>query len=134
MMTTNDPIADMLTRLRNAQMARLSGIRVPYSNMKFAISKILEREGYVANVQTVEVQAAPFKELVIALKYTGKMPAMRELKRVSKPGRRVYAPADGLPRVYSDLGIAIVSTSGGVMTNKEARKRRLGGEILCEIF
>ncbi|GMU25886.1 MAG: 30S ribosomal protein S8 [Candidatus Uhrbacteria bacterium] len=101
--------------------------------MKFSIAKILEREGYLASVQ--EETDGPRKTLTVSLKYDGgkKAPAIRTVRRISKPGLRVYRKANELPRVMSDLGIAIVSTSQGIMTNKEARKRKLGGEILCEI-
>lgn len=126
-----DPISDFLTRLRNAQHARLDELAVPSSNLKFRIAKILEREGFVAGVS--EKSDGPKKVLSIGLKYNGKEPMIRTIKRVSTPGRRVYRKAGELPRVLSDLGIAIVSTSAGVMTNKEARKRKLGGEILCEV-
>ena len=128
-----DPIADMLTRIRNGQMARHEQVRAPHSTITMAIAKILQLEGYLADVAT-EKNAAGFEEIVLTLKYDAKKPVIRELKRVSKPGRRVYAKATELPRVYSDIGIAIVSTPNGLMTNKEARRRRLGGEVICEIF
>lgn len=126
-----DPIADMLTRIRNASMARKPEVRLPYSNLKFAIAKILAQEGYVASFEKI-ADAKP--EIRIGLKYLGREPAVRTITRVSKPGRRVYSQYETLPRVLSDHGIAIVSTSQGIMTNKEARKRRLGGEVLCEVF
>lgn len=127
-----DPIADFLTRLRNAQSARRETLVLPSSRMKFSIAKILEREGYLASVQ--EEADGPRKTLTVSLKYDGKRaPVIRTVRRISKPGLRVYRKANELPRVMSDLGIAIVSTSQGIMTNKEARKRKLGGEILCEI-
>ncbi|OGL71738.1 30S ribosomal protein S8 [Candidatus Uhrbacteria bacterium RIFCSPLOWO2_01_FULL_53_9] len=131
-MTTNDPISDMLTRIRNAQLAGHKTVRVPRSNMKFAIAKILETEGYLAEVG--EAEGTAFPELELTLKYKGRTPIIRELKRVSKPGRRIYTKAKDLPRVYSDIGIAILSTPNGVMTNKDARRQRLGGEVLCTIF
>lgn len=126
-----DPISDMLTRIRNASMVRKTEIRLPYSNLKYAIAKILAQEGYVTSVEKTD---AGHGELRIELKYDGKEPVIRNVKRISKPGRRLYSGALELPRVLSDHGIAIVSTSQGVMTNKEARKRKLGGEILCEVF
>lgn len=129
-----DPISDMLTRVRNGQMARHKQVRAPYSTLKFAIAKIMEKEGFLKNVEVVEAANPTFKDLVLTLVYTNKVPRIREMKRISKPGRRMYAKAHELPRVYSDIGIAIISTPSGVMTNKEARKRRLGGEVLCEIF
>ena len=133
-MQISDPIADMLTRVRNGQLAGHTHVRAPYSKLKFAIAKILEKEGYVESVETVEALNPTFQDIQFTLKYTDKKPTIREMKRISKPGRRIYAKASELPRVYSDLGIAIISTPSGVMTNKEARKRRLGGEVLCQIF
>lgn len=131
-MPTTDPISDMLTRIRNAQSAGHPTVRMPRSNMKFAIAKILETEGYVDGVR--DVDGAAFPELELTLKYKGRTPVIREMKRVSKPGRRIYTKAKHLPRIYSDIGIAIVSTPNGVMTNKDARRQRLGGEVLCTIF
>lgn len=126
-----DPISDMLTRIRNASMVNKQEVRLPYSKMKYAIAKILMEEGYVAAVEKVEGEHG---ELRIALRYEGKAPVIRNLKRISKPGRRLYFKHDALPKVLSDHGIAIVSTSQGIMTNKAARKRKLGGEVLCEVF
>ncbi len=127
-----DPISDMLTRIRNASLVRKPEVRLPYSNLKFSVAKILSKEGYVAAVEKIggPIQA----ELRIGLKYDNNEPAIRNVKRISKPGQRAYAGYDDLPRVLSDHGIAIVSTSQGVMTNKEARRRKLGGEVLCEVF
>ena len=127
-----DPISDFLTRVRNAQHAHHAKIEVPSSRMKFAIAKILEREGFVSAVS--ERTDGPRKVMTIGLKYEGREPLIRDVKRISTPGRRIYRKANELPRVLSDIGIAIVSTSAGVMTNKEARKRKLGGEVLCEIY
>jgi small subunit ribosomal protein S8 len=126
-----DPISDMLTRIRNASAVKKTEVRVPYSKLKHAIAKILAEEGYVASVEKL---ADAHGELRIALKYAGKEPSIRSVRRVSKPGQRLYFGHDRLPKVLSDQGIAIVSTSRGVMTNKEARKRRLGGEVLCEVY
>lgn len=133
-MPMTDPIADLLTRIRNGQMAGIKQIRAPYSKIKFAVSKILEKEDYLDKVDLVESANPKFKELELTLKYKGKVPVIRKLKRVSTPGHRMYAKATELPRVYSDIGIAIISTPNGLMTNKEARKRKLGGEVICEIF
>lgn len=129
-----DPIADMLTRIRNGFMAGKMDVRTSYSKMKFAIAKILEAEGYIERVEVAPASNPAFQDIMLTLKYNGKDPAMREVKRVSKPGRRVYAKADALPHVRSGIGIAILSTPNGLMTNKEARKRHLGGEVLCELF
>lgn len=126
-----DPISDMLTRIRNASMVKKTEVRIPYSKLKLAIAKILSQEGYV---DTVEKIGTGHGELRITLKYDNGQSGIRNLKRVSKPGHRAYAGYGDLPRVLSDHGIAIVSTSQGVMTNKEARKRKLGGEVLCEVF
>lgn len=127
-----DPISDFLTRIRNAQAAHIETFESPSSRLKFTIAKILEREGFLAHVS--EHVDGPKKILEVKLKYDGKQPIIRSIKRVSTPGHRVYRGAGELPRVLSDIGIAIISTSSGVMTNKEARKRKLGGEILCEVY
>lgn len=127
-----DPISDFLTRIRNAQLARHQDLDVPSSRMKFTIAKILQREGYVGDVS--ERTDGVKKTLTVRLKYENTVPAIRSLKRISRPGRRVYRGAKELPRVLSGTGLAIISTSQGVMTNKEAYKRKLGGEILCEIY
>lgn len=127
-----DPISDMLTRIRNASKVKKHSVVLPSSKMKFAIAKILSKEGYVGAVE--ETVVAPGKVLTIMLKYEQGLPVMHEIKRVSKPGGRVYAKNYELPRVLSDLGVAIVSTPNGLMTNKEARKRKLGGEVICEVF
>jgi len=127
-----DPISDLLTRIRNAQTAHHDAVELPSSRMKYTVAKILEREGYVAAVS--ERTEGAKKTLTVGLKYDGKEPLIRTITRVSKPGRRVYRKAGELPRVLSDIGIAIVSTSAGVMTNKDARRRKLGGEIICEVY
>ena len=127
-----DPLSDFLTRIRNAQDARRDTVELPSSRIKFVIAKILEREGFVDHVS--EQVDGSKKVLSFGLKYNGKEPAIRAIKRVSKPGLRVYRKSNELPRVLSDIGIAIVSTSAGIMTNKEARKRKLGGEIICEVY
>lgn len=127
-----DPISDFLTRLRNAQTVNKDSITSPSSRMKFTIAKILQKEGYVGQV-TEETEGWK-KVITVELKYDNNEPAIRSIKRISKPGRRVYVGSKELPVVLSDMGIVILSTSQGVMTNKEARKRKLGGEILCEIY
>lgn len=126
-----DPISDMLARIRNAQAVRKTELSLPFSKIKFSIAKILAQEGYVGKVE--ETTEGKFPVLHIELKYKNHDPKIRMIKRVSKPGRRVYSKSDELPRVLSDIGIAIISTPNGLMTNKEARKRRLGGEVICEI-
>ncbi len=127
-----DQIADLLSRIRNALKVRKPLVIAPYSRVKRDILAVLKYEGYILETETVE--DAGVQQLRISLKYVGeKLPAIHTLKRISKPGGRVYAKSKELPIVLNDLGIAIVSTSHGIMTNREARKRGLGGEVLCEI-
>lgn len=126
-----DPISDMLTRLRNAQAVRKNEVVLPFSKLKFSLGKILEQEGFVDKVDKIEEAGRP--ALRVILKYNRREPAIRLIKRVSKPGRRVYMKHDELPRVLSGFGFSIVSTSSGLMTNREAWKRKLGGEVICEI-
>ena len=132
-MQITDPIADMLTRIRNANTAKHETVDIPASNMKKAIAEILNNEGYIKGYQIIE----DGKQGVIrvTLKYTGnKEKVISGIKRISKPGLRMYAPADELPRVLKGLGIAIVSTSKGIMTDKEARKLHIGGEVLAFVW
>lgn len=126
-----DPISDMLTRIRNAAAVKKTEVRLPYSNIKFAIGKILAAEGFVASVNKTDEGHG---EIHITLKYENGASRIRNVRRVSSPGNRVYSGYADLPRVLSDQGIAIVSTSQGIMTNKEARKRRLGGEVICNVY
>lgn len=127
-----DPISDMLTRVRNALAVKKPDLTVPASKIKYSIAKILQKEGYVGMVEeTTEGKRAVLR---VTLKYEGGRPMIRSLRRISTPGRRVYVKSGELPRIMSDLGIAIISTPNGLMTNKEARARRLGGEIICEVF
>lgn len=126
-----DPISDMLTRIRNAQAVRKTEVILPYSNLKFAIAKILEKEGYVARVS--HVTEAKFPMIRVGLCYDNNQPKIHEVRRVSRPGARVYSKSAELPIILSDIGIAIISTPNGLMTNKEARSRHLGGEVICEI-
>ena len=132
-MVVNDPIADMLTRIRNAQVAKHDAIVLPASNTKKAIAKILLAEGYVKSVDYID--EGPQGNIKITLKYVnGKQPVIAGLKRISKPGLRVYARSEELPRVLGGLGIAIISTSKGLMTDKDARKQEIGGEVLAYIW
>jgi len=127
----SDPIADMLTRIRNAAQARHANVKVPVSKMKREIAKILHEEGYIRGFQLV----GKGQSLRIRLKYNAnREPVLRGLTRVSKPGRRVYVPKDKLPRVFGGLGIAIVSTSQGIMTARDARKRGIGGEVVGYVW
>lgn len=127
-----DPISDFLTRIRNAQAANALSLSAPASRLKRSIAEVLQREGYIESVE--EKIDGQKHLLVVTLKYLNKAPFIRSLRRVSKPGCRVYRRASELPRVLSGQGFLILSTSSGIMTSKEARKRRLGGEVLCEIF
>ena len=131
-MHITDPIADMLTRIRNANSAKHDTVDVPASNMKKAIAKILLDEGYIKNYQLIDDGTQG--TIRITLKYNGNEKALSGLRRVSKPGLRVYAGADELPKVLRGLGIAIVSTSKGVMTDKAARAAHVGGEVLAFIW
>lgn len=127
-----DPISDMLTRIRNAIAIGKMKVEMPYSRLKFAIALILKEQGYIHDlVETGEI----IRSIQLTLKYGDKKnPAIRSLRRVSTPGRRVYLRAEDLPTVLNGYGIAILSTSQGVMTNKQARTKHLGGEILCEVY
>ncbi len=127
-----DPIGDMLTRIRNAAAVNKPVVIIPYSKIKHKIAEILSQEGYVGSVE--KIQQGKFPELKIELKYEGKNSVIRCIKRVSKPGRRVYRGYGEMPIVLNNLGIAIVSTSKGIMTNIKAKKEKLGGEIICEVY
>jgi len=132
-MSVNDPISDMLTRIRNAGMARQTETTMPATKILVAIAKILKEEGYINDFRVIEQR--PQDKLTVALRYgADKRHTIREIKRVSKPGLRVYAGKDEIPRVRSGLGIAIVSTPQGVLTGYEARRRGIGGEVLCTVF
>jgi small subunit ribosomal protein S8 len=126
--TVTDPVGDMLTRLRNAVGARHETVEIPASRLKAEIAKILKSEGYIASVEP----SGP--SLVLKLKYSGRTPALTGVDRVSRPGRRVYARRDEMPRVLGGLGVAIISTSAGVMSGRDARRKGLGGEILATVW
>ncbi len=128
-MSMTDPVADMLTRIRNAQMAEKLSVSMPSSKLKVAIAKVLKDEGYIDDFAIRENGAKP--ELDIALKYYAGRPVIERIERVSKPGLRVYKGKDDLPRVMNGLGVAIVSTPKGVMTDRRARAGNMGGEVLC---
>lgn len=128
----NDPISDMLTRIRNANDARHDTVDVPYSKVKKAIADILVAEGFVASADTLG--EGTHKTIRITLKYEGKTKVLQGLKRISKPGLRIYANVEELPRVLNGLGISIISTSKGIMTDKEARKQNVAGEVLAYIW
>jgi small subunit ribosomal protein S8 len=131
-MNVSDPIADMLTRIRNATRARHEEVVVPASKTKLAIARILKDEGFIDDFS--EYQEGPRNLVKIQLRYVGKVPVVSGLKRVSKPGLRVYAAKTEIPRVLGGLGVVIVSTSQGIMTGTEARKGQLGGEILAYVW
>ena len=132
-MTFVDPIGDMLTRIRNGQMRSLNKISIPFSVFRSKILEVLKKEGYIINFQ-IDKDKENKKSLLVDLKYYEGQPVIREIKRISKPGRRVYSRATSIPRVHSGLGVAILSTSKGVMSDAEATKNNLGGEIICRIF
>ena len=129
----NDPIADLLTRLRNASSAKLDEVVMPHSKLKASLAGILKSEGYVSNV-TEGADDRGHKTLVVAMKYVGGTPALTGLKRVSTPGRRLYFKCDEIPRVLNGLGISILSTSQGLMKDQDCRRNKAGGELLCNIW
>ncbi len=128
-----DPLADMLTRIRNGQRARKSAVASPASKLRGAVLDVLQREGYIRGYSAGESTAGK-PEFSIELKYHEGRPVIVELRRVSKPGRRVYSGIQDLPRVYNGLGISILSTSRGVLSDNEARRENVGGEVLCRVF
>lgn len=126
-----DPIADMLTRIRNASMVRKSEVIVPFSKIKMSIASILVREGYLAKAELIEDKKP---QIAITIKFEGKEPALQSLKRISKPGHRAYVKSTELAKVLNGFGVAILSTPRGIMTDKEAKKAKVGGELLCEVY
>jgi small subunit ribosomal protein S8 len=131
-MSMTDPIADLLTQIRNAQSARKESVTLPASRLKVAVAKVLEQEGYVAGVATERAGAK--QTMTVALKYHGDDPVIERLERVSRPGLRIYRSVDELPKVQGGLGISIVSTSAGVMSDRQARAQGRGGEVLCIVY
>jgi small subunit ribosomal protein S8 len=132
-MTMSDPLGDMLTRIRNAQRARQAVVSSPASKLRANVLEVLKREGYIRGYRRENIRPG-VDELRIELKYADGEPVIREIARVSKPGRRIYSKIADLPRVYNGLGIAILSTPRGVMSDNEARVAKVGGEVLCRIF
>ncbi len=132
-MSMTDPIADLLTRIRNGQASGKSSVNAPASQFREAVLSVLKREGYIRDFSRVKLRAG-VDELKIELKYFDGEPVIREVNRVSRPGRRVYSKIAELPRVYNGLGIAILSTPRGVMSDNEARAANVGGEVLCHVF
>ncbi len=127
----SDPIADMLTRIRNAQMIGDKEVAMPASRLKGAIAEVLQREGYIESYRNEEQDGKP--RMVFKLKYHDETPVIARIRRVSRPGLRVYRGADELPRVLGGMGVAVISTPQGVMSDREAREKRQGGEVLCVI-
>lgn len=129
----SDPVADMLTRIRNAQQAGLAKVACPASKHKEEILKLMLREGYIRGYKKVDIRNG-ISNFEIEMKYFDGNPVVSFIKKVSKPGRRVYSDAGSLPRVYNGLGISIISTPKGLMTDAEARQANVGGEVICQIF
>lgn len=132
-MAMNDPLGDMLTRIRNAQMRRRPKVVTPASNLRAHVLDVLAEEGYIRGYARVDHKSG-LSELEIELKYSNGQPAIRQIKRISKPGRRVYSQLKDLPTVANGLGVAILSTPKGVMSDTRAREEKVGGEILCDVF
>jgi small subunit ribosomal protein S8 len=132
-MTMTDPIADMLTRIRNANTAMHDDVSMPSSKIKEALAQVLHREGYIQGFRINE-NGGPFKTLTIDMKYVDRKRVINGVKRVSTPGLRVYSKAGEIPRVLGGLGVAVVSTSRGLMTDRDARKERVGGEVVCYVW
>lgn len=127
-----DPIADMIIRLKNAMRAGHESVLVPFSKIKKNIAEILLEEGYLSSVELKDTK--PFAQLELKLRYTGKLPVLNEVKRLSKPGRRWYASVKDIPSALGGYGLTIVSTSKGIMTDKKARQLNIGGELLCQVW
>jgi small subunit ribosomal protein S8 len=128
-----DPISDMLTRIRNGFRAKHDTICVPFSKLKLKLANLLSKEKYVGSVKEIEVNGKPTIEIKLTYNSEG-VPSIEKLSRISKPGLRVYASKDKLPRVLNGYGIAVISTPSGLMTNKEAQKKGVGGEVMCEVY
>ena len=131
-MHLTDPIADMLTRIRNANLAKHNTVKIPFSKIKESLANILKSEGYINNFEVKEEGTK--KDIIVSLKFMHGEAVIKGLKRISKPGRRVYTSVESLPKVLGGLGIAIVSTPNGVITDKECRKHSVGGEVLCYVW
>ena len=132
-MAMSDPLGDMLTRIRNGQRARKNSVPVPASKLRASVLEVLKREGYIRGYSWSEVRTG-IQELNVELKYSEGTPVIREISRVSKPGRRVYTKIKDLGRFYNGLGISILSTPKGVLSDHEARQENVGGEVLCRVF
>ena len=132
-MTLADPIGDMITRIRNAQLRTLYNVKVPSSKYRAKVLEVLKQEGYISNYKLLP-DSKNKSSLVVDLKYYKGLPVIKEIKRVSRPGRRVYARAESIPKIQNGLGLAIVSTSMGIMSDSDARMKNVGGEIICRVF
>ncbi len=128
-----DPISDMLSRIRNAQMRLLNNVEIPSSKFRVQILDVLKKEGYISDYKLLSKDKNK-PSLSVDLKYSNGSPVIKEIKRISKPGRRIYARASSIPKVQNGLGVAIVSTSKGIMSDNEARNQNVGGEIICRVF
>ena len=132
-MSFTDPIADMITRIRNAQLRTLNTVNIPNSKVRARILDVLKAEGYISDYKFLSDEKNS-KFLLVNLKYNNGIPVIKEISRVSKPGRRIYTKADSIPKIQNGLGIAIVSTSMGIMSDNDARSKNIGGEIICRVF
>ena len=134
-MTMTDPVADMLTRIRNANIAMHDGVKMPSSKQKVALAEMLKEEGYIVDYSVADNETGTGQDLSITMKYSpNRERVISGVKRVSSPGLRVYSNADEIPRVLGGLGVAVISTSKGLMSDREARRRRIGGEVLCYVW
>jgi len=132
-MSLTDPISDMITRIRNAQLRALNTVSIPNSKFRARILEVLKEEGYISDYKPSSKEKNN-KFLLVDLKYNNGIPVIKEISRVSKPGRRIYSKAESIPKIQNGLGIAIVSTSKGIMTDNDARLKKIGGEIICKVF
>ena len=132
-MSFADPIGDMITRIRNAQLRALNNVTIPSSKFRAKVLDVLKSEGYISNYKPLSDNDNK-ESLLVDLKYNNGLPVIKEIKRVSKPGRRIYAKADSIAKIQNGLGLAIVSTSMGIMSDNDARTKNIGGEIICRVF
>ena len=129
-----DPVGDMITRIRNAQLRALNNVTIPSSKFRTRILDVLKQEGYIANYRILSNNKNKKESLLVDLKYSNGLPVIKEIKRVSKPGRRIYAKADSIAKFNNGLGLAIISTSMGIMSDNDAKTKNIGGEIICGVF
>jgi small subunit ribosomal protein S8 len=132
--TTNDPVSDFLTRIRNSLLVNKEKVSIPYSKLKMNLAKLLKDEGFINDIKVVNENDPALKSIIIDLRYVNKVPAIKGLRKVSKPGLRKYSKSKYAPRVLSGLGISVLSTSKGLLTDRKARKENVGGEILCQVW